>query len=229
LDETSDRVEVSRSVRSEAVRLPLPTTGGSDTLDPMAFTIRLVRSSDAEFLRAIYAPHVDGSWTSFEEVVPDAAEMANRLLGEGQFPWLVLERDGGIVGFAHATRYRVRAAYRFGVETSVYVASEALRTGGGRALYTSLFAVLALQGFRNAYAVIARPNPVSETFHATFGFRLVGIHESAGYKLGKWWDVSWWERPIQEHGHPTAPPRSLLDAQADPAYLDALTAGLRTS
>ena len=111
-------------------------------------------------------------------------------------PWLVWESDGRVLGYAYASSHRDRAAYQWSVEVSAYVHVQARRIGVARMLYTSLFAALAVQGFRNAYAGITLPNPGSVGFHTAMGFTPIGVYRGIGYKHGAWHDVGWYERPL---------------------------------
>jgi phosphinothricin acetyltransferase len=103
-----------------------------------------------------------------------------------------------VVGYAYASRHRVRAAYRWSVDVAVYIAPSHHRMGIGRAVYTSLFSILAAQGFFNAYAGVTLPNPASVGLHEAMGFTPVGVYRHVGYKLGAWHDVGWWQRPLRE-------------------------------
>jgi len=161
--------------------------------------IRLATPGDGDALAAIYAPAVRDLATSFELEPPDGAEMARRVEKiMVRTPWLVCERDGTVIGYAYAGPHRDRAAYQWSVEVSAYVSATAHRGGIARRLYTSLFAILALQGFRNAYAGITLPNPASVGFHETMGFTRVGVFCGIGYKFGAWHDVMWLERRLRE-------------------------------
>lgn len=193
----------------------------------MSARIRLASAADGAALAEIYAPAVDGRSTSFELTAPDAAELARRVERLiARTPWLVLERDARVVGYAYASPHRDRPAYQWSVEVSAYVHADAHRTGVARALYTSLFAVLVLQGFRSAYAGITLPNDASEGLHRALGFTPVGVFHRVGYKLGAWHDVVWLERALAPHDvEPPAP--VALPALADaPALARALDAGL---
>src|ERR1700751_4103048 len=102
-------------------------------------TIRLAQTADAAAVAAIYGPFCETTAVSFEVAAPDAGEMAARIEAvTQQYPWLVLEREGAIAGYAYATRHRERAAYLWSVDTTVYVQAAARRTGVGRALYDKL-------------------------------------------------------------------------------------------
>ena len=189
--------------------------------------IRLATTTDAHALAAIYAPAVLERATSFELEAPDGAEMARRVERIiARTPWLVCVHDGAVVGYAYAGPYRDRPAYQWSVEVSAYVRAEVHRAGVARALYTSLLALLALQGFRNAYAGITLPNPASIGLHEAMGFTRVGVYRGVGYKLGAWHDVMWLERALAPRQ--TDPPvPTLLPALTDSgAFHAALAAGL---
>jgi phosphinothricin acetyltransferase len=145
---------------------------------------------------------------SFEVVAPNAGEMAARIAAvTEQYPWLVLDRAGGIAGYAYATKHRERAAYAWAVDTAVYVEAAARRSGVGRALYDKLFALLVEQGYFVACAGIALPNPASVALHTAVGFTPVGTYHKVGYKLGAWHDVAWFERRLQPERPDPPPPR----------------------
>lgn len=197
----------------------------------MTALIRLATEADAEGIRAIYAPIVAHTAISFETEPPSAAEMRARIARALRHrPWLVCERDGDILGYAYAGEHRERAAYRWCADVSVYVHERARRAGVGRALYSSLFRLLTLQGYHNAYAGITLPNPASVGLHESLGFRPVGVYRSVGYKLGAWHDVGWWQLALRERSADPPPPldlRSLRDGREWEAALAAGTALLR--
>jgi L-amino acid N-acyltransferase YncA len=173
----------------------------------MAVHIRLAEESDVDAIAGIYRPIVETTAVSFETVAPDDDEMRRRL-GEtlASYPWLVCDLDGRIAGYAYATRHRVRGAYQWSVDTSVYVHAADRRVGVGRGLYVSLFSILAAQGYFNAYAGIALPNTASVALHESVGFEKVGVYHHVGYKLGSWHDVGWWQLILKEHEEsPTTP------------------------
>ncbi|SDM43071.1 phosphinothricin acetyltransferase [Catalinimonas alkaloidigena] len=191
-------------------------------------TIRLARPDDAAALRAIYAPFVETTATSFEWAVPSEAEFGQRITRTlPKYPWLVFDVDGTVAGYAYATSHRQRTAYDWSVESSVYLAPTFHRRGIGQALYTSLLALLTLQGFRNVYAGITLPNPASEAFHQAFGFEPIGLYRDIGYKFGAWHSVAWFQLslPNARTGE-ISPPRSLADVLRQPAGQEALQAGL---
>jgi len=158
---------------------------------PGAVSLREARPDDMAQIAAIYAHHVRTGVASFEEVPPDAAEMARRhaLAAAAGLPYLVAEQGGRIVGYAHAGRYRERTAYRYTVEDSVYVAEAWMRHGIGRALLEALIARCTALGYRQMVAVIGdSANAASIGLHAGLGFRAAGVLPSVGFKLGRWVD-----------------------------------------
>jgi L-amino acid N-acyltransferase YncA len=190
-------------------------------------SIRLATERDAEEIAAIYAPNVTDTIISFESEPPTADEMRLRIEGTlERYPWLVCERRGRVLGYAYAGAHGFRAAYRWSVDVSVYVHEEAHRTGVGRALYTSLFAVLDLQGFYNAYAGATLPNPASVGLHESLGFRSVGVYRGVGYKLGAWHDVGWWHLPLRERVADPDLPADLPSVLGSEGWDAALASGL---
>jgi phosphinothricin acetyltransferase len=188
--------------------------------------IRLAVESDSAAIARIYSPAVTDHATSFELVAPDADEMAERIRKiRPQYPWLVREEEGEIVGYAYASTHRERWAYQWSVDVCAYVDSMGHRRGTGRALYTSLFAVLVLQGYRNAYAGVTLPNPASEGLHRAVGFTPVGVYRQVGYKFGAWHDVAWFERELAERIVDPPAPRPISSFERDPALAAAIARG----
>ena len=182
--------------------------------------------ADGPALAGIYAPAVVGA-TSFELEPPNGAEMARRVERVVErTPWLVCVHDGVVVGYAYAGTHRERHAYQWSVEVSAYVRPDVHRAGVARALYGSLFAVLVLQGFRNAYAGITLPNPASVGLHESVGFTRVGVYRGIGYKLGAWHDVMWLERALAPRVIEPGPPAPLSAVRDRPAFETALAVGL---
>jgi phosphinothricin acetyltransferase len=193
-------------------------------------TIRLAQEADAEPIRGIYAPFCEAdSHVSFEVEPPTIAEMARRITRTlERFPWLVCDEGGVVLGYVYAGAHSERAAYQWSVNVSAYVAEGQRGRGIGRALYTSLFAILTLQGYVNAYAGATVPNPASLALHKALGFEEVGIYRGVGYKCGTWQDTSWLQRPlVARRPEPPSPPLSLAEAKALPGWSEALEAGLQ--
>lgn len=160
---------------------------------------------DADGVAAIYRPAVESSVASFEEVAPDAAEMARRIRSTlPRTPWLVAEDpDGAVVAYAYARVHRERAGYRWSADVSAYVDAGWRGKGVGRRLYDALLALLREQGFVNVYAGITLPNPGSVGLHESVGMRRIGVYERVGYKFGAWHDVAWFGMRL---GEPSDPP-----------------------
>ena len=191
--------------------------------------IRPVEACDAAAVAALYAPHITEGVASFELVPPNAAEMAGRIAATTRtHPWLVCELPGsGVAGYVYASVHNPRAAYQWSANVTVYVDAQHHRRGLGRALYTSLFAVLRLQGFYNAYGGITLPNAGSVGLHEAMGFRLVGVDREVGYKFGRWWDVGWWALELQPKPAAGLAEPLLPDATRElPGWQAALGAGL---
>jgi phosphinothricin acetyltransferase len=169
-------------------------------------TIRLATAEDAGPILEIYSPFCRDTFITFETEPPSLEEMRARIESKGSFyPWLVCE-GAEILGFARATQHRERAAYQWAADVSIYVASGHRGRGLGKALYTSLVAILKLQGLLRICAGIALPNPASVALHEALGFQSVGIFPSIGYKLGSWRDVGWWQLMLgATDNHPPLP------------------------
>ena len=173
-------------------------------------TIReAVAERDAEACRDIYEPYVRNTAVSFEEAIPSVEEFEGRIRKTtATHPWIVMEVDGRVVGYAYATQHRPRAAYRWTAEVTVYIDSRYHRAGIGRRLYTELLVRLRRQGFRLAVAGITLPNPGSVGLHEAVGFEPAGIYKRIGWKAGAWHDVGWWQLDLQPGT--TAAPREPL-------------------
>jgi L-amino acid N-acyltransferase YncA len=154
---------------------------------------------DVPALLEIYRPFVTDTAVSFEIEPPTLEDFQARVLAaQERWSWLVAERNGEVLGYAYGSAFRTRAAYRFTAETSAYVSSAHRGLGIARTLYERLFEVLATRGYANAYAGIALPNDASVAFHQALGFTSVGTFHRAGWKFGRWHDVSWWERRLRD-------------------------------
>ena len=163
--------------------------------------IRSASIEDAHDILAIYTPHVTDSATSFEEQPPSVQEMNERIARS--HVWLVAEDAGHILGYAYATRFHPRAAYRWSVEVSIYLAPEAQGRGFGKLLLRELLDRLVAAGFVNAFAGTTLPNERSIALFESFGFEKIAHQKKVGFKLGGWHDVAWWQLRLQEA---TVPP-----------------------
>jgi L-amino acid N-acyltransferase YncA len=171
---------------------------------------------DAAACVRIYAPAILESATSFEEVLPSVEEFAGRIRKTaGAYPWLVLEDDREVVGYAYASQHRARAAYRWAADVSVYVAESHRRAGVGRLLYTELFERLRAQRIRILCAGVTLPNEASVGLHRAMGFEPVGVYKRIGYKMGAWRDVMWLELELEPATD--SPPAEPLPPGSGPA------------
>lgn len=162
--------------------------------------IRIAQSSDSAQLLRIYRPFVTDNSVSFETEVPSIRDFQVRMKSYMlNYPWLVCQDNAKIIGYAYASRYRDRIAYQWSCECSVYIDRNFQRKGIAGTLYSTLFDILSFQGFVNVYAVITHPNPASIKFHKTAGFKLFAIYKKVGYKFGKWHDVHWYSKEVNEH------------------------------
>ena len=160
----------------------------------MPESIRACTSADAAAICDIYNRYVRETVITFEESPVATAEMAQRI-GDvtAHLPWLVAEEQSAILGYAYATPWKARSAYRFSVETTVYVAPGHMRRGLGAALYRQLIDELRQRGVHAAVGGIALPNAASIALHEKLGFTKIGQFVEIGRKLDRWVDVGYWE------------------------------------
>jgi L-amino acid N-acyltransferase YncA len=156
--------------------------------------IRRAVDDDARAICAIYNHYVAATVVTFEERPVAADEMARRISDvAAEYPWLVWQEDEKTLAYAYATRWKARSAYRFAVETTIYVAHDRQRRGIGAALYAALLSDLRARGLHCAVGGIALPNDASVALHEKLGFKKIAHFEQVGWKLGRWVDVGYWE------------------------------------
>ena len=156
---------------------------------------------DAAACAAIYGPYVTATATSFEDLAPTAAQVAERIERTSRtHPWIVLDDDQRVAGFAFASQHQERAAYRWAANVAVYVDPACQGRGAGRALYVALLDLLRRQGLRVACAGITLPNDASVGLHRAVGFEHVGTYRAIGWKAGAWRDVAWWQLRLDGDG-----------------------------
>jgi L-amino acid N-acyltransferase YncA len=178
--------------------------------------VRLATPDDAAACAAIYRPYVEGTAVSFELAAPDEAEMRTRIERVlARTPWVVVELDGVVRGYAYGTRHRERAAYDWTVETTVYVDDAFRGRGLGRAAMSALLDVLRRQGFHLAVAGITQPNPGSDGLHRSLGFGRIGEFPAIGWKLGTWHGVEWFGLELGGPSSAPTPIRPVADAAAE--------------
>lgn len=184
----------------------------------MPFTIRPAESRDINAIAAIYAEAVAHGTASFELCVPDADEIAGRhasLVSQG-YPYLVLEDDAGLQGYAYAGPYRARPAYRWVVENSVYLDGPARGKGYGKALLVELICLCEKQGFRQMIAVIGdSANHASVAMHKSCGFKMVGTLKNMGWKHEQWLDTVYMQLAMGGEGP--------ADLNSIPGQMDQIT------
>lgn len=161
--------------------------------------IRSAVAKDVGEMTRIYAHHVNYGTGSFETEAPDETEMARRwcdVCAKG-LPWLVAEEGGAVAGYAYATPYRSRFAYRFTVEDSIYVRADRVGAGIGGLLMPALIVATEGRGMRQMIAVIGDSgNHASISLHKRFGFRDAGVLENVGFKFGRWLDTVFLQRAL---------------------------------
>ncbi len=157
--------------------------------------IRDVRLDDAKAITEIYNHYIDNTVISFEEVLIEPSDMTERIQAvlAISLPWLVLEENGIVLGYAYATQWKARSAYRFVVEVSVYLESTQGGKGLGTQLYEALFTKLKQMDLHVVIGCITLPNPASVHLHEKFGLEKVGHFANVGRKFDAWHDVGYWQ------------------------------------
>ena len=156
--------------------------------------IRPVLLSDANSICDIYNEYIENSTITFEETAVTTNEMTRRIEeATKDYPWLVCEVDGKVIGYTCGKRWRDRAAYRKSVETGIYLDSNFLGRGFGTMLKKEILEILREQSYHAVISGIALPNPASVALNEKFGFEKVAHFKEVGYKFGRWVDVGYWE------------------------------------
>ena len=173
--------------------------------------IRIATEKDIPQILAIYGPYVEDTTVSFEYTVPSEEAFLERFRGiTAQFPWLVWEEEGKVLGYAYGSPPYARAAYGWCAEPSVYLAPEAHRRGIGTALYAALEKLLALQGYQILYALVTSENDISMRFHEKNGYRIRAEFPECAYKFGRVLGVTWLEKRLKAVEIPSTAPVSWL-------------------
>jgi L-amino acid N-acyltransferase YncA len=157
--------------------------------------IRRATPADASALAAIYNHYVANTTVTFEEEPVSTSAMAQRLaeIQAAQLPWLVATDADRVLGYAYAGKWKARSAYRFSVESTVYLDANATGRGHGTTLYSVLLAELKTLGMHAVIGGVALPNPASVALHEKLGFRPVARFAEVGWKFNQWIDVGYWE------------------------------------
>jgi L-amino acid N-acyltransferase YncA len=171
--------------------------------------IRPATIADAPEIARIYEPYVLNTAISFEQTPPTTPEMADRLrAAASKYPWLVALEDEKVVAYAYASSHHPREAYRWSVNVSVYVHPDYFRRGHGRRLVLSLLHELRVRNFATVFAGVTVTNEASSKLWESLGFSPVGIFRRAGFKLGQWHDVEWWQLALSDERVPRGEPGS---------------------
>ena len=169
--------------------------------------IRMARAEDIPAILDIYAPYVLNTTATFEYNVPTFPEFHARFSEiTKQFPWLVWEEKGKVLGYAYASAPFTRAAYQWCAEPSIYLAPEIQGKGIGKKLYTALEALLKQQGYRVLYAIITQENHGSLAFHQKLGYTLTAQFPDCGWKFHRWLGVAWLEKRLDFVDSPSCAP-----------------------
>ena len=170
-------------------------------------SIRFAKREDIPAILSIYAPFVEQTAVSFEYTTPTVEEMEKRMADiTKQFPWLVWEENGQVLGYAYACAPFERAAFSWCAEPAIYIAPEARGKGVGKALYQQLETYLKAQGYVVLYALVTTSNAPSVAFHEAVGYRQVAFQPDCGYKLGGWHGLIWLEKRLQTIENPDKMP-----------------------
>jgi phosphinothricin acetyltransferase len=168
--------------------------------------IKIAESSHIQGILDIYARSIEDSHTSFEYQIPSFEEMKKRVEQTLRYyPWIIVESERRVLGYAYATRFRTRKAYDWVCESSVYVHPHMQSRGIGSQLYKVLLALLTTQGIHQCIAGVALPNEASIKFHEKFGFQYAGVFKKVGYKTERWVDVGFWQLELKP-GPPASTP-----------------------
>ena len=160
--------------------------------------LRIATEADVPQILSVYAPYVLNTTITFEYTVPTQEAFLQRFREiTAQFPWLVWEENGKLLGYAYACHPFQRTAYAWCAEPSIYLTGDAWGKGIGKKLYTALEILLKLQGYRMLFALITGENTQSLAFHEKCGYAFAGKLQTAGYKNGRWCSVFWMEKQLQ--------------------------------
>ena len=158
-------------------------------------TIRNVRLEDRDIITEIYNYYVENTIITFDEELYTPEDMAHKIETIiGEYPFIVLEEEGSVIGYAYGSRYRPKNAYRFTVEVTIYLKSVLTGRGYGSMVFERLLVLLKEAGYHNCVGVLGLPNPKSQSLHEKFMFKKIGHQSEAGFKFDRWIDVGFWER-----------------------------------
>ena len=162
--------------------------------------VRSIQQTDIAEVLSIYEYYVINSAATFEEEVPTLQEFTDRVNDIlKKYPYLVYEENGQIIGYAYASVFRTRVAYRFSTEVSVYVHKDHFHKGVGKALYAKLLSMLKKQGYHTAIGGLTLPNDNSIKLHEHFGFKKVAEFKDSGFKFGQWHSTGFWQLMMDDY------------------------------
>lgn len=169
---------------------------------------------DAERILAVYAPYIEKTAITFETEVPTPESFARRVEDiAAEFPYLLLEVDGELIGYAYAHKQAERAAFAWNAELSIYLKEGYSGKGLGRPLYRLLEELLEMQGYVNFFGVITASNTGSVAMHTKMGYKVVGLHEKTGWKFGQWHDTVWLHKRVRQGDPRVIVPVHALDEE----------------
>ena len=172
--------------------------------------IRMATERDVPAILDIYGPYVQNTAISFEYTVPTLPDFTARFQAiTAQFPWLVWEEQGRVLGYAYGSLPFERAAFQWCAEASIYLRPEAQSRSIGKALYAVLEKILTLQGYQKVYALVTSANQPSVDFHVACGYTHTATMPDCGFKLGRWYGLHWLEKPLNSVEMPTRAPISV--------------------
>lgn len=178
--------------------------------------LRIATEADVPAILNIYAPYILTSTATFEYDVPSEAEFLQRFQTiTAQFPWLVWEENGEILGYAYASPPYSRAAYAWCAEPTIYLRPDARGKGIAAALYTALETILSLQGYQVLYALICAENAPSLRFHEKFHYTFSVHFPDCGFKFGRWLGLIWMEKRLKSVEIPSKTPIPWLSIRQD--------------
>ncbi len=180
------------------------------------FIIRMATLEDAASIYAIYEPYIMNTAITFEYDPVPLDSFHQRIASVlKQFPWLVCEKEGRILGYAYCGRFKERAAFDWDCECSVYIDEKEHRRGIATMLYQKLFELVYAQGYYTIYALITHSHATSIALHKKFGFTELGVYENTGYKFGQWWGLLVMEKRLRSFEEEPKKPKTIHEVLSE--------------
>lgn len=178
--------------------------------------VRFAVLEDAGAILDIYGPYVEHTPISFEYEVPSLKSFRERMRNiMKEYPYLVYEKEGKVVGYAYGSSYLSRKAFSWDGEVSIYISREERGRGIGRQLYQPLLAMMKEMGIVNAYALIVHPYEASEQFHKKMGFQEEAVFPNVGYKLGQWQNLIYMKKQLNSYSCPPQQRKNFPEIQIE--------------